>query len=146
METPRIGMRGGISLWLKKPVAAIDVQLTLLGQLNAEAEIQSAPQVSTEPQKDWWNTPYGRWRLEAEERAMHERFPGFRAALEEGEIYWVGSLQSALTGGERYLVYVLYGPAFPDIPPRVIVAEPEFPVNTPHLLVAQQPCLYIHGH
>ena len=66
--------------------------------------------------------------------------------LENGELLWVGLLESALIGGERYLVYVLYGPAFPDSPPEVIIAAPDLPANTPHLLVQKKPCLFIHGN
>jgi hypothetical protein len=95
---------------------------------------------------DWWNIPYGRWRLEAEDQAMRERFPGFELVLiGETFIAWEGRLQSTIAGGDRYLVQVVYTPGYPDIPPRVIIVEPKLKGEVPHLLHGQQPCLYSHG-
>ena len=131
------------TLGLGELVAPISVQLTLYRRINADAEIEPARQIPDEPQQDWWNTSDGRWRLEAEEQAMRERFPGFELVLSaEILLAWVGLLQSALPGGKRYQVYVIYGPGFPDTAPWAIIAAPKLVANTPHLLFGQAPCLY----
>ena len=136
------------SLGLGQSVALLGAQLRLSRPMNAEAEVKRAPRIPSGPRPDWWNTPYGRWRLEAEERAMRERFPGFETVLvEEGlsderAIAWRGWLQSGLPDGDRYLVYVAYCAGFPDMAPTVIIAEPEFSGPTPHLLFGQAPCLF----
>jgi hypothetical protein len=94
----------------------------------------------------WWETPYGRWRLEAEKEAM-KRFPGFRlveATLEVSGVLigWRGWIKSSLEDGDNYLVRVIYPAGFPDQPPVVLIAEPEFLGPVPHLLDGNRPCLY----
>ena len=139
------------SLGLGQSIATLGAQLRLYRPMNAEAEVERAPRIPSGSQQDWWNTPYGRWRLEAEDKAMRERFPGFEAVLvEEGEtderaIAWRGWLQSGLPDGDRYLVYVAYCAGFPDTAPTVIIAAPELSGATPHLLFGQAPCLYDGG-
>ena len=139
------------SLGLGHSFVSLGARLRLSRRTNAEAEIERAPGNPNGPQQDWWNTAYGRWRLEAEEQAMREHFPGFETVLaEEGEtgkraIAWRGWLQSGLPGGDRYLVYVAYCAGFPDLDPAVIIAAPELPGPTPHLLFGQAPCLYDHS-
>ncbi len=134
------------SLGLRESTPSLNVQLRLFRRLNAEAEIERAPEISDECRQDWWNTPIGRWRLEVEDLAMRERFPGFELELlEETCIAWTGSLQSALPGGECYVVYVVYGVVFPDLPPNVVIVEPQLVEGTPHLLRGQEPCLYNHA-
>jgi hypothetical protein len=90
----------------------------------------------------WWTTPYGRWRLAAEIEAM-QRFPGFRQGqTEDGQLGWVGWIESSLEGGDRYLVRVLYPSCFPDEPPGVFIDEPHLEPPVPHLLNGNRPCLY----
>ena len=91
---------------------------------------------------EWWQTPYGRWRLAAEVAAMR-RFPGFRAyhADEEG-LSWRGWLESSLPPGNRYLVEVAYPDGFPDEAPEVAILRPEIAPETPHFLFGRRPCLY----
>lgn len=96
--------------------------------------------------KRWWETPYGRWRLEAEKEAMR-RFPGFELAETTLEVSglmlgWRGWIESSLEGGDRYLVRVIYPTRFPDEPPVVLIVEPDFPGGVPHLLDGNRPCLY----
>jgi hypothetical protein len=94
----------------------------------------------------WWETPYGRWRLEAEKQAMR-RFPRFALAetrLEHSGLLlgWRGWIESSLEDGDRYLVRVIYPTDFPDEAPVVLIPEPEFPSGVPHLLDGNRPCLY----
>jgi hypothetical protein len=88
----------------------------------------------------WWETPYGRWRLAVEREAMG-RFPGFRLCERQGQLVWVGELQSSLQP-RRYLVTVTYPTWFPDEPPAVAIVDPELAEGTPHLLERSRPCLY----
>jgi hypothetical protein len=136
------------ALGLEQSAPSLGVQLTLgHGQMNAEAELELAPGVSRPTRPRWWDTPYGRWRLDVEAQAMYERFPDFEPLLlGENDLAWAGWLRSALHGGGRYLVLVAYHPGFPDLPPKVTIVEPQLPGETPHLLVPQQPCLYYRGH
>jgi hypothetical protein len=96
--------------------------------------------------KRWWETPYGRWRLEAEKSAM-QRFPGFELAEARLEVSglllgWRGWIESSLEDGDRYLVRVIYPVNFPDQAPVVLIVEPELPSGVPHLLEGNRPCLY----
>lgn len=89
----------------------------------------------------WWETPYGRWRLEVETRAM-ERFPDFRLYERQGSVVWVGELRSSLPSRRRYVVAVTYPAWFPDEAPSVSIEHPQLTQGTPHLLEAKRPCLY----
>ena len=132
---------------------SLGVQLTLgHGQLNAEAELELPPSVTPQMRPNWWDTPYGRWRLDVELQAMHERFPNFEAGLLgdleptwREALAWRGQLQSGLPGGARYLVLVAYHPSFPDAAPEVAITDPELPEETPHVIGSRQPCLYYRG-
>ena len=93
----------------------------------------------------WWQTPYGRARLEAELAAM-QRFPRFRLSRSSGQLRWSGRLESGLGSGERYLVHILYPDEFPDTAPVAVIGEPTLPPGTPHLLWGNQPCLYRPSH
>lgn len=116
--------------------------------LDAEAELAFALPLP-EPEGDeseWWQTAYGRWRFVAEAEAMR-RFPGFRAAVGgNGLLAWAGWLRSGLPLGRRYLVRATYPACFPDEAPIVSIEKPELPLEVPHLLSGQQPCLYHAGH
>jgi hypothetical protein len=116
--------------------------------LDDEAELAIALPLPepTGDELEWWQTAYGRWRFAAEAEAMR-RFPGFRAAVGgNGLLGWAGWLQSALPSGRRYLVRVTYPGCFPDDAPFVSIVKPELPLEVPHLLSGQQPCLYHPGH
>jgi hypothetical protein len=133
------------ALGLGQSTAPLKTRLKRRKRITVEAEIELAPRIASEMRRDWWNTRYGRWRLEVEEQAMRERFPGFQAVLlDETYIAWVGRLQSALAGGGSYLVYVVYD-GFPYLAPRAIIAAPRFVESTPHLLRGQEPCLFRGG-
>jgi hypothetical protein len=91
----------------------------------------------------WWQTPYGRWRLEVEREAMR-RFPGFNLGCDPGGVqHWVGWLQSGLEDGDRYLLQVMYPRTFPDEAPMVAIHDPSLPEGTPHVLARNRPCLFL---
>ena len=115
--------------------------------LDCEGELVLAPPPpETEGDElEWWQTEYGSWRFAAEAEAMR-RFPGFRAVLSERELLsWAGWLRSGLPLGRRYRVRVTYTACFPDEPPIVSIEKPELPLEVPHLLSGQHPCLYRGG-
>jgi hypothetical protein len=98
-------------------------------------------------QEEWWETPYGSWRLSAETAAMRERFPSFRlVARHDGRLglVWGGRLRSSLSG-KRYRVKIAYPWSFPDEPPTVTIEGTKFLPGTPHLLDGARPCLYWPG-
>jgi hypothetical protein len=78
-----------------------------------------------------------------ERQAMRERFPGFPLTMSlDGQLLWVGTLESALPGGGRYSATVIYPERYPDEPPEVRIIDPEIPANVPHQLSPGRPCLY----
>lgn len=95
---------------------------------------------------EWWQSEYGRWRFEAEAKAMR-RFPEFTASLSpSGRLRWRGWLKSALPRGRSYQICVTYPPTFPDEAPMVSITYPELPLDgVPHLLNGRRPCLYREG-
>lgn len=92
----------------------------------------------------WWETPYGRWRLEIEVEAM-KRFPGFRLSSERENLNWQGHLRSSLTG-VHYRVNIEYPFTFPDTAPVPIIENHSFPDRMPHLLLGNRPCLFVPEH
>ena len=112
---------------------------------EAELVLAPSPPETEGDELEWWHTEYGSWRFAAEAEAMR-RFPGFRAVLSETELLsWAGWLRSGLPLGRRYLVRVTYPACFPDEPPIVSIVKPELPLEVPHLLSGQHPCLYRGG-
>ena len=103
-----------------------------------------APEQGAQTQSgDWWETPYGRWRLAGETEAMWERFPGFELHLsDEGDLVWAGVLRSTLKKRKRYVVKVTYPNRFPWEPPVVTIVQPKLDTNAPHLLGGARPCLF----
>ena len=56
----------------------------------------AAPQAGQDAEATpWWETRYGRWRLDVEIEAM-QRFPEFRLCGRHGDLAWVGELRSTL--------------------------------------------------
>lgn len=113
-----------------------------------EAELVLAPPApALEGDEDeWWESEYGSWRFSAEAGAMR-RFPGFRPSVGTDRLLqWTGWLESALPPGRHYLVSVKYPSCFPDEAPLVTILQPELPVEVPHLLSGQRPCLYRGGY
>lgn len=112
-----------------------------VGQVEHRALRELRDEQSSTP---WWETAYGRWRLAAEVRAMHDRFPGFDACVSpEGRLGWVGRLRSGFRPANRYLIRIVYPLDFPDDAPTVRLEEPDLPDNTPHVLSANRLCLYL---
>jgi len=112
---------------------------------EAELVLAPPPPETEGDELEWWQTEYGKWRFTAEAEAMR-RFPGFRAAVSrDGNLSWTGRLRSGLPPGRRYLVRVEYMSCFPDEPPVVWIVKPELPLEVPHLLSEQRPCLYRGG-
>jgi hypothetical protein len=102
----------------------------------------AAPATSQDAeQTSWWETPYGRWRLDVEIAAM-ERFPDFRLCGRAGRLVWVGELRSTLHPRRRYLVAVTYPRWFPDEAPVVTIEKARLSQGCPHLLDGNRPCLY----
>ena len=115
-----------------------------IDRVFVSGRVSAVPEEGSEWWVPWWETPYGRWRLQVETEAM-TRFPGFELVVTGSDLGWVGQLRSALTGND-YDVKVVYPYGFPDMAPIATIENHRFPDPTPHLLDGNRPCLFVPEH
>ncbi|HEX2913506.1 MAG TPA: hypothetical protein VH186_22070 [Chloroflexia bacterium] len=87
-------------------------------------------------------------RLLIEQQAMASRFPQFQLYNDDGQLYWIGKLET--NRNNSYLIKVNYPDQFPSKPPEVFPVDPVVIVDDPKGdLLHQYPdgklCLYYPG-